>query len=125
MTKDKEKKRLKNFRHNRSISGIYSNLKFSAKKRNIIVKISKEEFITWYNSQEKKCYYCDRTIEETKNDVGLNSSSYRLSIDRKNNRKGYELDNIVLSCNRCNNVKGNFFNSEEMLIIAREILNKR
>jgi 5-methylcytosine-specific restriction endonuclease McrA len=100
---------LKNFKHNRSVSGIFSNLKFSAKKRNINVKFSKEEFIVWYNLQEKKCYYCGRTIEETKNDIGLNSKNYRLSIDRKNNDIGYEPNNIVLACNRCNNIKGSFF----------------
>ena len=125
MTRDKEKKRLKNFRHNRSISGIYSKLKFSAKKRNITITFSKDEFINWYNQQEQRCYYCRRTIKETKTDIGLNSSSYRLSIDRKNNNKGYKLDNIVLACNRCNIIKGKFFTAPEMLIIAKEILNKR
>ena len=119
------KKQLKNFRHNRSISGIFSHLKFSAKKRNIEFKILKDKFVIWYNNQQKICYYCGRSIEETKNDIGLNSKNYRLSIDRKNNTEGYELNNIVLACNRCNNIKGSYFSSDEMLIIAKEILNKR
>jgi len=105
-----------------SPAGIYSSLKSRAKQRKLIFSIEKMGFIQWYNSQEQKCYYCNRTIEEVnKNKFGR---SNELSIDRKNNNKGYELDNIVLACLRCNYIKSDYFTEEEMLQIGSIIKNR-
>ena len=48
----------------------------------------------------------------------------RLTIDRKDNDRGYTIDNIVLSCNRCNMIKGNFFNEQDMLKIGKIVMRK-
>jgi len=105
-----------------SIPGIWTMSKFGAKQRNIDFLITKEEFINWYNNQKQECYYCGRSLEELKQDnLGHDN---RLSIDRKDNSKGYTLDNIVLACFRCNFTKSNYFTEQEMLKIGSIIRNK-
>lgn len=48
-----------------------------------------------------------------------------ITLDRKDNEKGYVKDNIVLCCSRCNLIKSNFFNEEEMLLIGKEYVSKK
>jgi 5-methylcytosine-specific restriction endonuclease McrA len=95
-------------------TGIYIIIKNNAKKRNIKINISKEDFINWYNSQKQECYYCKRTLSEIKKDKHY-SKTQRLTIDRINNNKDYNLNNIVLACWICNSVKSKIFNKKEML----------
>lgn len=102
--------------------GIYRILKGSAIKRNLSVDFKIEVFIKWYNNQEQKCYYCNRTLNEIKRDIKeRNVNKNRLSIDRKDNTKGYNLDNIVLACMRCNTIKSSYFTEKEMLKIGKLI----
>lgn len=104
---------------------IYSILRYNAKHRNIKFNITKIDFIAWYNKKEKKCYYCKRTLLEIKEDKReLNKFKNRLTIDRKNNKIGYTLDNMVLACHRCNAIKGYYFTEQEMLILSK-IINKQ
>jgi len=42
-----------------------------------------------------------------------------MSIDRKDNSKGYIVGNVVSACFVCNRIKSNFFSFEEMLEIGR------
>lgn len=106
--------------------GKYWQLSFSAKKRGIKFTILPDEFISWYDSQEKKCVYCDKA----ENEIGrvsdvLDFKSMKLSIDRVDNEKGYETGNLALACQRCNTIKGNFFTKEEMIEIGQVIKKKR
>ena len=73
------------------------------------VSFSKKEFAIWYNSQPKICSYCEITMEDS-----FKLQNKRLTIDRINNKKGYDLNNICLACFRCNAIKSDFFNKEEM-----------
>jgi 5-methylcytosine-specific restriction endonuclease McrA len=101
---------------------IFSILKQNAIQRNIKFDLDKGNFINWYNNQEKACHYCGRTLENIISDI-KETSRYksRLSIDRKDNDKGYELNNIVLACYRCNTIKGEYFTEQEMLKIGKII----
>jgi len=102
--------------------GIYTMLKGQAIQRHINFYLTKEEFIYWYENQEKSCHYCKRTVEKIKNDtLGFNN---RLTIDRKNNNIGYQINNIVLACYRCNSIKGDYFTEQEMQNIGQIIENK-
>ena len=103
-------------------AGIYISIKAQAKIRNKQFSIIKEDFIDWYNKQIKKCYYCKRTIQETKQDSF--NRHRRLTIDRTDNNKGYIVNNIVLACRRCNAIKSNYFTEQEMLKIGKIIQNK-
>ena len=89
---------------------IYEKIKYNHlhKRCSIPLIITEEEFINWYNSQEKKCIYCGKTEKELiknpkKYDFGYER---RLSIDRLDNDKGYELGNLSLACFECNRFKG-------------------
>ncbi len=107
--------------------GIYSIIKSALKDKNnhrkALLKISKEDFVKWYNSQEKICFYCKRTLGETQTDI-LNRKVHRLTIDRIDNNKGYEKGNLVLACLRCNAIKNNYFTKDEMLEIGEIIRRK-
>lgn len=107
-------------KHRLSPKAIWSILKQNTKNKKF--QITKEKFINWYNKQEQKCYYCERTLEQVKNDnKETNRYKTRLSIDRKDNNKGYKLNNIVLCCYRCNTIKGEYFTEQEMKQIGRTI----
>jgi 5-methylcytosine-specific restriction endonuclease McrA len=113
--KNKEKIKI----HNLTPKGVYSRLKVTSKSRNFFMNILEEDFINWYN-QEQKCYYCGRILEELKQDQReKNKYKDKMSIDRKDNDKGYTIDNIVLACARCNTIKGDYFTEQEMLKIGK------
>ena len=106
--------------------GIFDVLKQSSKKRNIDFLLNRDSFELWYNSTEKKCFYCERTEEEVlKTDAVMQTKCNRLTIDRVENSIGYLEDNLVLCCKRCNSIKGDFFSKDEMLEIGKIIKNKK
>jgi hypothetical protein len=86
--------------------------------------ITRQEFIDWYNSQEKICFYCKRTHIEAQADI-LNRKINRLTIDRIDNDRGYEKGNLALACLRCNAIKNNYFTQDEMLKIGDIIRAKK
>lgn len=114
-------------------SGVYTNIKsrqaFYKRHehwRYKPVKISREDFIAWYESQQKVCHYCG--IHETElsqvNDT-QNTKAKRLTVDCIDNDMGYSLDNIVLACGRCNFIKNDFFTHEQMLWIGQNFVRSR
>ena len=81
----------------------------------------------WLMGKERKCEYCG--IKEK--DIGkINDGHifwgryFYLTIDRKDNSKGYEINNICLACMRCNRIKSNIFTYEEMKIIGEMLKRK-
>jgi 5-methylcytosine-specific restriction endonuclease McrA len=105
-----------------SLHGIYSVLRNKAKKRNIDFNILEEDFKDWYNKQKQKCIYCGRSLTTIQKDTKESDNhKHRLTIDRKDNKKGYTIENITLACYRCNVIKGNYFTEKEMLKIGRII----
>lgn len=115
-------------------SGIYTNIKSRVRYRSKNPRrwgmdkpfnITREEFTEWYESQPKSCVYCGIWEE----DLVLISDSYnnrtpRLTVDCRNNERGYEVNNLVLACHRCNTTKNDFFTYEDMLIIGSLIKTK-
>ena len=95
-----------------SMKGIYNQLKTTSKRKNIIFTLNKKEFVTWYSKQLKQCVYCRRQDYEIIKDY--NGRHNRLSIDKKDNFKGYRLYNIVLCCHKCNTIKSDIFTFKEM-----------
>ena len=43
-----------------------------------------------------------------------------LTFDRKDNNEGYTIDNLALSCRRCNLMKGDWLTYEQTLEIANK-----
>jgi len=94
----------------------YARLKSNAKRRGTDFCLDKLDFLIWFQGQDKVCHYCGTT---------LNTNGRReeqISVDRKDNIIGYTLENIVLSCQQCNTIKGNIFTESEMLEIAEKYL---
>jgi 5-methylcytosine-specific restriction endonuclease McrA len=117
--------------YNRTPDGIWHHIKWKSKRQrnHIPVSITKNEFIKWYNNSPRVCTYCGlpwetlRTIKDRKN-----CKVTRLTVDRMDNTKGYEKDNLCLACMRCNDMKGNFFSYEQMKrigLIIREVWQER
>lgn len=122
------RKRAKEYR--RSPQGIYTRIKGRSvwyknhdPKRYSPLEITREEFIVWYNKQPKICAYCDISEDDLlflKEE--FNNRVEQFVIDRKDNDRGYSLDNIVLACHRCNFIKTNLFSYEEMREIAQKFI---
>lgn len=102
---------------------IFARKKANAKKDGVLFTIKKEEFIEWYEKQPLECHYCGLKPENFKN-LGDNllSKKTNLDIDRIDSSKGYEVGNLVLSCGRCNMVKGGFFTYLEMVSIGKKFV---
>lgn len=100
----------------------YGNLRAHAKRRNVPFNLNRIDFLNWIDKKLLICEYCNTEIIKmpTQRD---NKTDYAqaLSIDRKDNKKGYELNNIVLACYSCNVAKSEFFTYEEFLIIGKTI----
>lgn len=79
----------------------YSSLKGRAKQRKIPFDLDKDIFIKWLKTHKRKCCYCNAKV--TMGTTGKRKSW--LTIDRINNDVGYEIQNIVVSCYRCNILK--------------------
>ena len=103
--------------------GIYGIVKQNSKKSGYKDLISKSEFVRWWNEQSQKCFYCGISLQELSLiKDNQNNRVKRLTIDKLNPKLGYIKENIVLSCQRCNNIKTDFFTAEEMKEIAQKYI---
>jgi len=84
--------------------------------------MSDEDFTKWLQATPRACYYCGVSEETLK--LSKRKKSY-MTVDRRDNSKGYSLDNICLACQRCNYFKSNFFREGEWLEIAERFIKPR
>ena len=92
---------------------MYSGQK-SAKRRNIIWLLTKEEYEKISNNP---CHYCNNLL-------GKNTLT-SWGLDRKDNSIGYTVDNCVSCCVFCNTVKMNLLTHDEMIKVAQLLINER
>lgn len=118
----------------------YLSIYGSAGRRKKEFNITRSGFIQWYNTTNDQCHYCGidgstysgimTKLDETSTDSdlkGLASQvkySPRLTIDRKDNNKGYSLDNICKSCWFCNVTKGVLLTEYDMSLVSSGIYRK-
>lgn len=112
--------------YNRSLNAIYRRMKF---RNGGTIDFNRKFFIKWYNDNNKSCYYCQIPYEilqqiEWKTKF-LNGRNRVFAVDRKNNNSNYNKNNICLACDLCNNLKTDFFGSEEFCKIAIEYIKPR
>lgn len=94
-------------RYNKSLKGRYRNLRRTAKKHKRVLRISLEQF-AWLMTQ--RCYYCASA---------LRAQGY--CLDRKNNAKGYTLENVVPCCWECNRIRGAALTMDETKIVIKAL----
>lgn len=112
-------KRIASRKFGKSVKGKYSRM--LGKNKGLIFNLS--DFEKWYGSQEKKCIYCGIKEEDLyKTNDTYNGKVQILTIDRIDNSKKYELDNMGLACFRCNLIKNDFFTYDEMKTIGKELV---
>jgi hypothetical protein len=119
-------------------------LQQGADRRGISFDLTSDTLEQWWHSQPDTCYYCGTTLEQYleirdfilayhgKNyEVNKFKRFYRspkhqsirwMTIDRVENEKGYEPENMVKACWICNSLKGDFFDAEQMKKIAPQII---
>lgn len=74
-----------------------------------------EEFEEWYLNSPKICTYCGLPEDRVKEDAfSRRRNTRRLSIDRKDNSRGYITGNLCLACLGCNAIKSDIFSYNEM-----------
>ena len=87
------------------------------------VIISYEAFKFWWENVLRVCAYCGVSEEDVvKLDDPYNSRNERLTIDCVDNYVGYVKGNMVLACRRCNNMKSDLLNFEQMRYIGQNFL---
>lgn len=116
--KECENKYMKNY-YNQRPEGRFRRLKANAIRRGTSFLITEAEFVYWFNNQELKCFYCKTPLDFV---YGNHWQWNGLTIDRSEPNGAYAINNIVLSCRRCNIIKGHWFNKKQMLEIAGKYL---
>jgi len=119
-----ERDRAAKRRYSQTPRGIYSSLKHSCanNEHRRPLKITLEDFLDWWEFIPKTCEYCGLTGKQSQQIFG--GRIKRLTIDRVDNSKDYEKDNIALACAKCNYIKGAFFSYWEMIEIGQIIKRK-
>lgn len=83
------------------LSQRYSHVKSKSKSNGYQFLLTKEQYI---ELTKLPCYYCDGQLGKVKSCVGL---------DRLDNSRGYEIDNVVSCCTICNRTRGDTWSPEE------------
>ena len=86
----------------------YKFLLNQAKKRNVEVNLSIEEYSKLL---ENNCHYCDKNLPK-----------FGCSLDRIDNNLGYEIKNVVPCCARCNTTRNENFTYKEMKVLSKTIV---
>lgn len=107
---------------NEGAMGRFRRLRQHARTKGIAFTINPHTYIGWFRLQGMNCHYCDSPLTHTR---GHKHQLSDWSFDRKDTTRGYSLDNITLSCRRCNVIKGNWFTESQMLEIANKYLKGR
>lgn len=82
----------------------FNKVKRRAKVEKVPFNLTKEFLINLYNYQKGLCFYTGEILHLTNGKGRLPSG---LSIDRIDNSKGYNIDNVVLCTSRFNTIKNN------------------
>jgi hypothetical protein len=81
------------------------------------MELSYDDFLKL--TEQKCCHYCGAGIKWVEYPTKDQNTPYNL--DRKDNEKGYSVDNVVVCCKLCNFTKANRFTYDEFLLIASSL----
>ena len=100
---------------------LFNTLSHHCKRNKKKLSLTFEEFVTF--TSVTKCHYCGVKIHwypcsRYRDENGkLLRHSQAYYLDRKNTDGEYSLNNCVVCCSRCNSIKGNTLNYEQMLLL--------
>jgi len=80
--------------------------------------LSFDEFLKF--TETKNCHYCDGGIvwrEYSRLEALKDGRGFGYNLDRVNNDKGYEKENLVVCCTFCNQLKRNLLTYEDMILL--------
>jgi hypothetical protein len=105
----------------RPFESLYNILKGESHRgsREIPVLLSFEEFVNFTSTNT--CHYCGVTVAWSERINRGVHKEVSTNLDRKDNSRGYSVDNCVVCCGSCNRTKGDRFTYEEFLIIAHSL----
>lgn len=75
-----------------------------------------EQFVNVIKNN-KNCHYCKSEVYWTEHNISKNGESYNL--DRKNNALGYDLENCVVCCWKCNESKKDNYSYDEWYLMTK------
>lgn len=112
------------------LSYMYASYKKGAKRKNHSFSLTREDF---KKITQQKCHYCGKSptqiyLNPSSNDPSMtvegreNAKYICNGIDRKNNNLGYELENCLPCCKKCNLLKSNM-SYEEFIATIYSISN--
>jgi hypothetical protein len=121
-------------------------LRQGALARGLTFTLTPELLENWWREKPDRCEYCGITTAEfvrLRNFVtGYTGSDYEISkfkrvfsspkhaaiswltLDRVDNARGYEMDNLAKSCWFCNSIKGSLLTHADMLLIGAPIIGR-
>lgn len=98
----------RNRRLRRTLNGQYSTLKHHAKERKVPFTITLEQF---RDLRAQPCFY----------ECGNPLSAASGSLDRLHPKGPYSVANVVPCCSQCNQIKGDWWTWQEMLVASRAV----
>jgi hypothetical protein len=98
----------------RPYESAFNTFLLNAKRRELDTDITYEHFLTFVETTE--CIYCGATVEWPAYNVRKHQGH---NLDRKDSSKGYLLNNTVVCCWPCNNMKGNHFTFAQFMEIGK------
>jgi hypothetical protein len=102
---------------------LYTKLLHHCKRDEKQCDLTFENFLEFITIPNPKCHYCDGSVTWSKcsrardKDGKLIRTPQSYNLDRKNNSKGYSVENCVVCCSLCNSIKGDMLTYEDMIIL--------
>ena len=126
--------------------GAIINMSKSAEKRGIPFELDEQELMRWWTSNPDRCEYCGTTVVEYRKlrdfvkqydgddwrilrfkrffNLENQAKIDEMTIDRVDNKGGYNIKNIKKACWFCNSLKSDFYEEDEIRLIGSYIVNK-
>jgi hypothetical protein len=98
---------------------VYRTYLIGASNRNLSFELNEDIF---RDLTSKECSYCGRSPNRISRNKGNNGEYIYNGLDRVDNSRGYEIDNVVPCCWDCNRMKGDM-SREEFFVTIKRIYN--
>jgi hypothetical protein len=100
----------------RPFEALYNKTKRLSRNAGVTWSLSYADFISL--TKQIVCHYCGRELTWKPYSHGSGKAYGPYNLDRKNNLKGYNKNNVVACCGVCNYTKRNEFSYAEFLLLA-------